>query len=87
MAKASTQLKKPYVTELIAIALLIVFGIIFITADYMAEFFLNRALGLDQDKPHDDMTAIVMKVDVETQFNNRRILMTCPVPKYQSIFD
>ena len=57
------------------------------TADYMAEFFLNRALGLDQDKPHDDMTAIVMKVDVETQFNNRRILMTCPVPKYQSIFD
>ena len=46
-----------------------------------------RALGLDQDKPHDDMTAIVMKVDVETQFNNRRILMTCPVPKYQSIFD
>ncbi len=45
MAKASTQLKKPYVTELIAIALLIVFGIIFITADYMADDVLSWIFG------------------------------------------
>ncbi len=57
------------------------------TADDMADFFLKRAVRLDQNKPHDDMTVIVMKVDNESRFLHRRIFMTCPVPKYQSIFD
>ncbi len=57
------------------------------SADKMADFFLNQAVRLDQNKPHDDMTAIVMKVDNESRYLNRRIFMSCPVPKYQSIFD
>ena len=42
---AKTALNKPYVTELIAIALLIVFGILFITADYLADNVLSWIFG------------------------------------------
>ena len=58
-----------------------------LSADSIAELFLKHALLLDQNKAHDDMTAVVMRVGSQSPIFTRRILMTCPVPKYQSIFD
>ena len=54
-------------------------------ADLMAEFFLKRAITLDGYKPKEDMTVIVVKVCRDSPTFSRRILLTCPVPKYQSI--
>ncbi len=57
------------------------------TADKMADFFLKQAIRSDMNKPHDDMTALVLKVYNETASLHRSVFMTCPVPKYSSIFD
>ncbi len=57
------------------------------TADKMADFFLQQAIRSDLNKPHEDMTAIVMKVDDQGERIRRRYFMTCPVPQYRSIFD
>lgn len=59
------------------------------SADRIADFFLRYATALDENKPQDDMTVIVIKIvnDSENQVHARKMLVTCPVPKYQSIFD
>ncbi|MBQ4512014.1 MAG: SpoIIE family protein phosphatase [Anaerolineaceae bacterium] len=56
------------------------------TADNMAEFFLKRAITLDSYKPQEDMTVIVLKVCSDSPSFSRKIFLTCPVPKYQSIY-
>lgn len=56
-----------------------------LSADLMAEFFLKRAITLDSYKPQKDMTVIVLKVCADTPAFSRRILMTCPVPKYSGL--
>ena len=55
-----------------------------LSADLMAEFFLKRAITLDSYKPREDMTVIVLKVCGDNPAFTRRLLLTCPVPKYQS---
>lgn len=57
------------------------------SADLMADFFLKRSITLDGYKPKQDMTVIVLKVCSDSPTFSRRILLTCPVPKYQSIFE
>ena len=57
------------------------------SADRMAEFFLKRAITLDSYSPKEDMTVIVLKVCSDSPSFSRRILLTCPVPKYQSFYD
>ncbi len=57
------------------------------TADKMADFFLQQAIRSDLNKPHEDMTAIVMKVDDQGDCIRRRCFMSCPIPQYRSIFD
>ncbi len=59
------------------------------SADQIADFFLGYASQLDENKPQDDMTAIVIKISSlsDDPAHTRRMLVTCPVPKYQSIFD
>ena len=57
------------------------------SADMMAEFFLKRAITLDSYKPKQDMTVIVLKICGDSPTFSRRIFLTCPVPKYKSIFD
>lgn len=57
------------------------------SADRIADFFLKCAEAMDEHKPKDDMTAIVVKVSSTTPAHARRMLVTCPVPQYQSIFD
>lgn len=56
------------------------------SADRMAEFFLKRAITLDSYKPQEDMTVIVLKICSDSPAFSRKIFLTCPVPKYQSIF-
>ena len=57
------------------------------SADQIANFFLGSAVTMDQNKPQDDMTAIVIKVSNNTAAHTRRMLVTIPVPRYRSIFD
>ena len=57
------------------------------TADQIANFFLSCATTLDENKPHDDMTAIVIKVCNDSFLRTRRMFVTSPVPRYESIFD
>ena len=56
-------------------------------ADQIAEFFLQRASMLNQYKPDEDMTAIIMRVKENTFSTTTKMLLTCPIPEYQSIFD
>ena len=56
------------------------------SADHIAEFFLKRAITLDSYKPKQDMTIIVMRVCSESSVFSRKILLTCPVPNYPSIY-
>ena len=56
------------------------------SADRMAEFFLKRAITLDSYKPQQDMTVIVLKVCGDSPSFSRRILLTCPVPNYPSLY-
>ncbi len=58
-----------------------------LSADRIADFFLKCAEAMDENKPKDDMTAIVIKVSSTSPAHARRMLVTCPVPQYQSIFD
>jgi len=53
------------------------------SADGMAEFFLKRAITLDSYKPQEDMTVIVLKVCSDSPSFTRKLMLTCPVPKYQ----
>ncbi len=57
------------------------------SADALADFFLGCAIEMDENEPRDDMTAIVIKVSGDSAAHARRMLVTSPVPKYQSIFD
>ena len=57
------------------------------SADQIANFFLGSAVTMDQNKPQDDMTAIVIKVSNNPAAHTRRMLLTSPVPRYRSIFD
>ena len=57
------------------------------SADQIADIFLRSASALDENKPQDDMTAIVIKVSNNRAAHTRRMLVTSPVPRYRSIFD
>ncbi len=57
------------------------------SADDMAAMLLQHAVRMDQNRPQDDMTAIVMKVKDYSPSFVRRVRLTCPVPKHSSIFD
>lgn len=57
------------------------------SADQIAGFFLGSASAMDENKPQDDMTAIVIKVSGNAEARARRMLVTSPVPRYRSIFD
>ena len=58
-----------------------------LSADQIAEFFLKRAITMDSYKPKEDMTVIVLKVCSDSPSFSRKIYVTWPVPKYQSIFE
>ena len=57
------------------------------SADQLADFFLSAATAMDENKPQDDMTAIVIKVSNSSAVHARRMLVTSPVPRYRSIFE
>ena len=58
-----------------------------LSADQTADFLLQRAAMLDHYKPEEDMTVIVMRAGNNAKSAATRLLLTCPVPEYQSIFD
>ena len=58
-----------------------------LSADLIADFFLKRAITLDGYKPKEDMTVIILKVCGDSPAFSRRIFMTLPIPKYNSMFD
>ena len=57
------------------------------SADQIANLFLSSASAMDENKPQDDMTAIVIKVSNNSAAHARRMLVTSPIPRYRSIFD
>jgi serine phosphatase RsbU (regulator of sigma subunit) len=50
------------------------------TAQYIADTVLNQALRLDQNRPNDDMSVVVMRIQAADNDQVRRMSVRLPVP-------
>jgi hypothetical protein len=50
------------------------------SAQYLADSLLHQALRLDQNRPNDDMSVVVLRVSATQSEQIRRMTLTLPVP-------